>query len=82
MDQLRPLKASFYGVNVSSFPLGCFVYSFPEPAPSAASSHLKYTVLSPCQGITASQTDKQACILPRSLGSYSGGLHRSGWVVV
>ena len=55
MDQLRPFKASFYGVHVRTFPLGCPVYSFPEPAPPAASSHLKYTILSPCQGIPASQ---------------------------
>lgn len=55
MDQLRPFKASFYGVKVRTFPLGCFVYSRPEPAPPAASSRLEYTILSPCQGIPASQ---------------------------
>lgn len=55
MDQLRPFKASFYGVNIRTFPLGCFVYSFPEPALPAALSHPKNTIFLLAKEIAASQ---------------------------
>ena len=38
-----------------TFPLGCFVYSFPEPALPAASSHPKNTVFLLAKEIAASQ---------------------------
>lgn len=76
MDQLRPFKASFYGVNTRTFPLGCSVYSFPEPTLPTASGHLKHTILSPCRGITASQRLKASLHSSQEPGEL---LRRLGW---